>query len=352
MVAQGDNAAQQRVAHHTKLVELNDVLKDMQQHVVASTDTQSTQGQQQLTELVATRKSLQQFIDTNSRNLTAIQSSAEKMSSSAQEMGSSAGALQQVIGDFRIGITDMLGTVKTDLGSTIHQMGESFSQNMGTISESMANATNGISSAVTDLSQNVGTTMSEVKISIGQSMKTQRDAQREFMITSETLNEKVIAMTKLVDDLREQIVGGLTAVSSSNRQVASLNNRYAETQASGEKSAAAIEAMVNQLHLMQQNSPLQPSLDLINAGIGKLTRHIESLHDEMSSNVDVSTALSSLDSRLIDALKELGLIRTSFSSLESDRLSLQIEQSLKPLVTTLHSLDQTLVTMNTVGDAA
>jgi hypothetical protein len=33
------------------------------------------------------------------------------------------------------------------------------------------------------------------------------------MVTSETLNEKVIAMTKLVDDLRERIVDGLSAVS-------------------------------------------------------------------------------------------------------------------------------------------
>lgn len=267
-------------------------------------------------------------------------------------MGDSAGDLQQVIGDFRTGITDMLGTVKTDLGSTISQMGESFSQNMESISASMANATDGISSAVTDLSKNVGTTMSEVRVSIDQSMKTQRDAQREFMITSETLNEKVIAMTRLVDDLREQIVNGLTAVSSSNRQVASLNNRYAEMTTSGERNADAIEALVNQLQLMQKESPLQPKMDIITAGVGKLVHSIESLRNEMLSNADASTALSSLDDRLNRSLKELEGIRTTLSSPERNLVVQQIEQSLTPLTVTLKHIDQTLSAMNIVNDAA
>ncbi|EKN3392664.1 hypothetical protein O1Y80_000815 [Yersinia enterocolitica] len=352
LIDQGHDASQQSKIREEHLVKLGNVLQATQQQLITASQTQSEQNQQQLAELTTTRESLQRFIDANSDNLAAIQQSAGKMAHAAQEMGNSAGYLQEAIGDFRTGITDMLGTVKTDLGSTIYQMGESFSHNMGSISASMANATDGISHAVSDLSQNVGTTMSEVRVSIDQSMKTQRDAQREFMITSETLNEKVIAMTKLVDDLREQIVSGLTAVSSSNRQVASLNNRYADMSASGEKSAVAIEALINQLQVMQQHSPLQPGMDIINAGISQLVRSIESLSDEMLSNADASAALSSLDDRLIDALKELGVIRKTLSSPEQDRLALQIEQSLKPLAATLQSLDQTLTAMNTVSDAA
>lgn len=317
-----------------------------------ATRQRSAQHSQQVTELTTTRESLQRFIDTNSSNLTAIQHSASKMSAAAHGMGDSAGDLQQVISDFRTGIADVLETVKSDLGSTIYQMGESFSQNMGSISTSMANATDGISGAVTDLSHNVGTTMSEVRISIDQSMKTQRDAQREFMVTSETLNEKVMAMTKLVDDLREQIVNGLTAVSSSNRQVASLNNRYADMTTSGERNAVAIEALVNQLQLMQKENPLQPDMDVIAAGIGKMVQGIGSLRDEMLNSADASAALSSLDDRLNDALKELGAIREMLSSPERGRFALQIEQSLIPLAATLQSLDQTLNAMNTADDAA
>ena len=351
IAGQGDNAEQQRINQNEQLVKLQDLLHEIQNNIVKGTKDQSVQGQQQITELTTTRESLQHFINTNSSNLSAIQHSAEKMSSAAQEMGDSAGDLQQVIGDFRTGITDMLGTVKTDLGSTISQMGESFSQNMESISTSMANATDGISSAVTDLSQNVGTTMSEVRISIDQSMKTQRDAQREFMITSETLNEKVIAMTKLVDDLREQIVNGLTAVSSSNRQVASLNNRYAEMTTSGERNADAIETLVNQLQLMQKESPLQPGMDRVTAGVGKLVHSIESLRDEMLSNTDASAALYSLDDRLIRSLEELGGIRKMLSPPERNHLVQQIEKSLTPLANTLQHIDQTLSTMNIVNDA-
>lgn len=351
IAGQGDNAEQQRINQNKQLAKLKDLLHDIQNDIVKGTKDQSVQGEQQITELRTTRESLQHFINTNSSNLSAIQHSAEKMSSAAQEMGNSAGDLQQVIGDFRMGITDMLGTVKTDLGSTISQMGESFSQNMESISTSMANATDGISSAVTDLSQNVSTTMSEVRISIDQSMKTQRDAQREFMITSETLNEKVIAMTKLVDDLREQIVSGLTAVSSSNRQVASLNNRYAEMTTSGERNADAIETLVNQLRLMQKESPLQPGMDRVTAGISKMVHSIESLRDEMLSHTDASAALTSLDERLICSLEELGGIRKMLSPPERNLLVQQIEKSLTPLAITLQHIDQTLSTMNIVNDA-
>ncbi|MDY4335691.1 hypothetical protein SOV78_17010 [Pectobacterium brasiliense] len=352
LVDQGHEAALQDKNRENHLAKLSDMLQATQQQLIASDQAKSEQNRQQLAELATTRESLQRFIDANSDNLTAIQESAGKMAHAAQEMGDSAGDLQEAIGDFRTGITDMLSTVKNDLGSTINQMGESFSQNMGAISTSMANATDGISHAVSDLSQNVGTTMSEVRVSIDQSMKTQRDAQREFMITSETLNEKVIAMTKLVDDLREQIVNGLTAVSSSNRQVASLNNRYAGMTESGEKSALAIEALVTQLQVMQQHSPLQPGMDTINAGISQLVRSIESLRDETLSNADAATALSSLDDRLIDALKELSVIRETLSSPERERLALQFEQTLKPIAATLQSLDSTLATLNTVDDAA
>ena len=351
ITSQGDNAEQQRNNQNEQLVKLQDLLHEIQNDIVESSKSQSVQGKQQITELTITRESLQNFINTNSSNLSAIQHSAEKMSSAAQEMGNSAGDLQQVIGDFRMGITDVLDSVKTDLGSTISQMGQSFSQNMESISTSMANATDGISSAVTDLSQNVGTTMSEVRISIDQSMKTQRDAQREFMITSETLNEKVIAMTKLVDDLREQIVNGLTAVSSSNRQVASLNNRYAEMTTSGERNADAIEMLVNQLQLMQKESPLQPGMDIVTAGVGKLVHSIESLRDEMLSNTDASAALSSLDDRLTRSLEELGGIRKMLSPSERNLLVQQIEKSLTPLASTLQHIDQTLSTMNIVNDA-
>ncbi|MEX9757062.1 hypothetical protein AB7W88_16550 [Providencia vermicola] len=364
LIAQGEESSQQSRSYQEILIKLGDVLDNTQQELISTSLAQTDLNKQQLNELAITRESLKRFIDTNSDNLIAIQSSAENMADAAKEMGDSAeamgesaGELQNVIGDFRIGITDMLGTVKTDLGSTINNMGDSFSHNMSSISSSMANATDGISNAVTALSQNVGSTMSDVRISIDQSMKTQRDAQREFMITSETLNEKVIAMTKLVDDLREQIINGLSAVSGSNRQVASLNNRYEQitdfvekNTISGEKSVLAIESLVQKLNEMQNHSPMQPSIDAINNGVSQLLRSIDSLRTEISTNRDASTALSSLDEKLINTIKELSMIRDAVSSLKQAELVQKLETTLKPMATSLQNLDHTLAKLNKTRD--
>ncbi|MBA0206271.1 hypothetical protein [Pectobacterium aroidearum] len=348
LVDQGHEVSLQDKNRENHLAKLSDMLQATQQHLIASDQAKSEQNRQQLAELATTRESLQRFIDANSDNLTAIQESAGKMAHAAQEMGDSAGDLQEAIGDFRTGITDMLSTVKNDLGSTINQMGESFSQNMGAISTSMANATDGISSAMSELSK-----------SIDDSLEKQRKAQIIFIETSDGLSNNILKMHGLIDGVCEKINIGLSAISSSNREMKSVIRPFSElaqssieSAKSGEKNVLAIEALVSQLQAMQKHSPLQPSMDIINAGISQLVRSIESLRDETLSNVDAATALSSLDDRLIDALKELSVIRETLSSPERDRLTQQIEQSLKPLAATLQSLDQTLVTLNTVNDAA
>lgn len=119
---------------------------------------------------------------------------------------------------------------------------------------------------------------------------------------------------------------------------------------SGERNADAIETLVNQLQLMQKESPLQPGMDRVTAGVGKLVHSIESLRDEMLSNTDASAALSSLDDRLIRSLEELGGIRKMLSPPERNLLVQQIEKSLTPLAITLRHIDQTLSTMNIVND--
>ncbi|WP_323640534.1 hypothetical protein [Pectobacterium polonicum] len=348
LVDQGHEASLHDKSRENHLAKLSDVLQATQQQLITSSQTQTELNQQQLAELATTRESLQRFIDANSDNLAAIQQSAGKMAHAAQEMGDSAGDLQGAIGDFRTGITDMLGTVKNDLGSTINQMGESFSQNMGAISTSMANATDGISSAVSELSK-----------SIDDSLEKQRKAQRIFIETSDGLSENILKMHGLIDGVCEKINIGLSAISSSNREMKSVIRPFSElaqssieSAKSGEKNILAIEALVSQLQAMQQHSPLQPGMDAINAGISQLVRSIELLCDETLSSADAATALSSLDDRLIDALKELSVIRETLSSPERERLAQQFELTLKPIAATLKSLDKTLMTLNTADNAA
>lgn len=299
-------------------------------------------GQLQLNEQKETRESLQHFISINNTNLETIKLSAETMSASAHGMGESALALQNAIGMFRDTITNVLGGIKTDLGSTIEMMGDSFSQNMTQISGSMSDATEGISQAVTSLSENVGVTMNEVKGSIEQSIKAQRNAQHEFINTSETLNEKVISMTKLVDDLREQILSGLSAISSSNRQVASLNNRYDAVSNQNERSAQAIEEMVAQLKLLHSDNPVEPILVKINSGVNDLINHIQSVEHVISDNKDQDVIFNSLDARFLDNINELQDIKNLLSMLKENVIPTEIKNMLSVLNSSLERVNNTL----------
>lgn len=352
LTAQGVDTLQASHAHGERLAQLGETLEGIRHDAAGQAQAQAEYQDKQLAQAIATRESLQRFIAANSENLAAIQHSAQQMADAAQGMGDSAKDLQSAIGDFRTGVTDVLATLKTDLGSTINQMGDSFSENMASISANMANATDGISHAVTDLSQSVGVTMNEVRGSIEKSMDLQSKTQRDFIITSETLNEKVIAMTRLVDDLREQIVSGLRAVSESGRRVASLNTRYEALTDAGMKSADAIAALVEALREMQQRSPLQPAMDKIDAGIGQLVRSIEKAHNDALSGSEASSALASLDNRLTDALTTLTAIQREMTAANQASGSAQLAQTLKPLSATLQSLERKLSTPEMVNPAA
>jgi len=352
LVIQGEVNEEQNESRNNQQEKLISTLVSIQQQMLNSSKMQSEQYKLQLGELTMTREWLQRFIDASSDNLSAIQRSAKEMSEAAQGMGNSADNLQKVIGDFRTGVSDMLDTVKSDLGGTISHMGDSFSQNMSAISASMSSATDGISESVSNLSENVGAIMKDMEDSIQKSNKIQGVAQREFMVISELLSEKVQAMTKLVEDLREQIVSGLAAVSKSNREVAHLNTRYADITEHNATSAEEIRSLVEQLKTMQQISPLQPEMKLINDGIYTLINNIERLSDNVLNNDDASVALASIDERLISSIKELSGIREKMVFPDQERLVQQIEQNLKPLSTTLKNIDQTLASMSSVNDVA
>lgn len=352
LTAQGADALQASHAYGERLTQMGDTLEGIRQDAAGQMQAQAERQDKQLAQAIATRESLQRFIEANGENLAAIQHSAQQMANAAQGMGDSAKNLQSAIDGFRTGVTDVLATLKTDLGSTIDQMGDSFSQNMESISANMANATDGISHAVTDLSQNVGATMNEVRGSIEKSMDLQSKTQRDFIITSETLNEKVIAMTRLVDDLREQIFSGLRAVSENGRRVASLNTRYEALTDAGVQSAEAIAALVEELRTMQQRSPLQPALEKIDAGIGQLVRSVEKAHNDALSGSEASSALASLDNRLTDTLTTLNAIQRELAATHQASGNAQLAQTLKPLSATLQSLERKLSAPDTLNPAA
>ena len=195
----------------------------------------------------STQEILKGFVEANSSNLTAMQSSSDQMAASARHVGDSANELKLAIREFQSGVSDVISTLEKDLGNTINLMSENFSENMRDMSQNLESATSGISTAVSDLAKSVGATMSSVEFSIKESMDIQKKAQVEFLTTSETLNAKVGSMTGLVDKLSADITSGLSAISASNRSMISLNSRYEGLTKSSESSAEAISALIENL---------------------------------------------------------------------------------------------------------
>ncbi|WP_455232586.1 hypothetical protein [Geopseudomonas aromaticivorans] len=246
----------------------------------------SEQNQLQLDDSHATRSSLESFIEANSSNLSAISEAANQMAGAAGGIGQSADQLKMAIGEFKSSVGEVLDGLKRDLAGTIDNMGESFAHNMSNISTTMAEATSGISGAVSDLSENVGKTMTSVQQSNETSIEIQKNAQREFLVTSSSLIENVEGMTTLVNDLRESILSGLRAVSENGRRMVSLDKRYSDVVEKAARSANALEHVSAQLAEIQQASPLQTA-------VGQMIQQINAL----------STSLDNIDKHF-SALKE------------------------------------------------
>lgn len=277
-----------------QLQALNGSAQNSQQSLEATTSLlqqHSEQNRLQLEDSNATRSNLESFIAANSENLSAISAAANQMANAAGGIGQSADQLNAAIGEFRSSVGEVLAGLKRDLAGTIDNMGESFTRNMSNISETMVQATAGISGAVEDLSENVGKTMSSVQQSNETSIEIQKKAQGEFLVTSGSLIENVEAMTTLVNDLRENILSGLRAVSENGRRMVSLDKRYSDVVEKAARSAVALEHLSERLNSMQLSSPLQPAveqmvqqIETFSSNLGNIDGHILALKQQLDSS--------------------------------------------------------------------
>jgi regulator of replication initiation timing len=293
----------------------------------AATLLQSNEGQQQQLKAAQAAQSSLEQVATNISNLGAISEAATQMASAASDVGHSATELQSVISGFKDGVADVLGSIKHDLGTTIDQMGSSFTENMAGMSATMANATDGISTAVTDLSASVGETMNKMQKSNDDSMAIQKNAQVEFLATSENLNMNIGTMTGLVEDLRERIVSGLKAVSESGRRMVSVDSQFKDVTEKAARSAVAIEELVAELKQLQQASPLQPVMDAVASRVEMIGHSLHRLDEHL-----VALKSAADDERQLDAIGQLhGPLRQIVERLEKPRqpepLSLSTEEA-------------------------
>jgi prophage DNA circulation protein len=208
-----------------------------------------------------TRDAMVGFVEKNEATVSTLGKSAAGMSKAASTMGSSATHLQEVINSFRSNMESVVDLMKTDLNATITGMNKSFSENMSEMSKGLNIATNDISHAVNTLSSSVDATMNEVTTTINTSMNLQKEAQKVFIQSTDELSEYVNEMTSLVNKLSDDIVGGLKAVSDSNRNMINLANKT-------QKLTDTVDVTFKEsLQSIESVTTLKPTLEKLTHGI-------------------------------------------------------------------------------------
>jgi predicted nucleic acid-binding Zn-ribbon protein len=152
--------------------------------------------------------SIKSFIDSNNTNLTAMGDASKNIVSAAQKMGSSAENLQHAVSEFKTEISSVSGALQNNLAETI-----------STMSKNLEGATQGISKSVNTMSDQVKDTMQGIGEETREATKIQQRAFATFETTSQTLNENVQGMTQLVEELKNDLLSSLSAVSDNKQKV-------------------------------------------------------------------------------------------------------------------------------------
>lgn len=191
----------------------------------------------------ATRNALEQFVGSVGMNISAMAEAASGMAESAKESGESTRELRVTIGEFGSTVGKVLHDMDRELNATVNSMSNVFTTNMQSMAGELSSATQAISYAIEKLSEGVDQTLQSVKQSNEASMKVNQKAQEMFIATSSDLSTNIIAVTSLINDVRERITSGLAAVSASGQRMQSLDRRFGELAGKMEESASAIQVM-------------------------------------------------------------------------------------------------------------
>lgn len=261
------------------------------------------------------------FIEENKQVIGALSESASKMSGAATNMGQSASQLEIVISNLRTDMEGVISLLKNDLSNSITDMNSSFSENMGDMTNGLQNtisdmnssfkvnisemsvnlkgATEDISDAVKSLSSSVEKTMSEVTSTIKKSMDLQTNAQSAFTQSTVSLNGYVVEMTGLVEKLSGDIMSGLNAVSSSNRNMIGLTKKVEDVFSNLD----ALSALNNSLKSLDKTLMLRKDIDFTPVLAHKTQHHNELLLKIENLIKSTAEAKDNISKELIRALK-------------------------------------------------
>lgn len=247
--------------------------------VVAAINQQSKiihADMQQLHAVTSSTNSAMTNFTENTRDIIANMSdAATQMAAGLDKVGGAAGELVIAIDAFKSQFTDVLDNVRKDLGAAIQNMSQQASTTLEKGSQQLGDATREISMALGQLSDDVKATMNEVKGSINEALKIQKNASIEFTLSSQALNDSIAATTGMVDKLGKPIEAGLVAISTSNRETMGSIKKM-------DQAFAKLDVIIDQLSRVPQSLQPLESLDTTSKQLQGLINELRSMCDTLA----------------------------------------------------------------------
>ncbi len=280
---------------------------------------------------LATRTALESFVEANTDNLESMKKSSSEMADAASRVGESAVDLKSAIGSFKDGVADVLdslksdlnetfeqmsaqnrdsaadlkatigalqsgvsevmATMKSDLSESISEMNDSFGKNMGKMSADLEEATTGIAGAINMLSTNVKDIMTSIAEANHESLKSQKVAREEFIVTSDTLNRNVEEMTNSIGGITEEMINRLGSVAETNRQnklncesLKTMVNEFSLLAGDVKSTASSLDYLSNNIKIFNENESSNKSLSEITEVLKKIDHSIFVVAQRVESN--------------------------------------------------------------------
>lgn len=232
------------------------------------------------------QEGMSQFTNDTQTVVSNMAEAADNMVGGASKVGNAANSLIDAINDFKSQFTEVLDNVRSDLGSAINDMSTQASETLEKGSNQLGESTKEISRALAVLSADVKETMGEVKSSIDEALKIQKNASVEFTVSSQTLNENMVSSMEMIQNLATPITDGLNAVSASNQHMRSIGKTL-------DKSINSMEDMIVKISGLPD-------------AISSLSEFSKNQHDVRDNLV----TLNKTSQQALTLLSELNSIRT------------------------------------------
>ena len=265
-----------------------------------------------------TNQMMSEFVKISTINVGKMANAAEKMSGAALKVDSSSDKLISAIQKFEVTVETVLGKVRDNLEFSINKMGTTFDDNMQKMTQSLVKSTDSISATVgqldnmmDNLTKSVQQTMKQVADSVNGAVKLQTKSATAFATISEALQEKIGAVTNLIEKMGDDIRGPLTEVSETGRKIMIFSEQL---KVGNEKIANQFDIAIDDIKISNKNASqtISDSQDIIQTlnrlaeTIGMhnaaFTTHISAAITEIQGNMKFSSSIAENNNKTSDSL--------------------------------------------------